>query len=145
MKHFSLLFAVFQLFYLNVINAQAPVFTRDDTLRGSITPERAWWDLTFYNLKVSVDPAEKSLTGSNEIHYRVLKTNTILQVDLQPPLLIERVEQDGQALTFNRVGRNAWHVVLKKEQRPGAQEHITVWYSGKPLVAKHAPWDGGFS
>ena len=22
------------------------VYTRQDTLRGSITPERAWWDLT---------------------------------------------------------------------------------------------------
>ncbi len=145
MKHRSLLFAVFQLFYLNVVTAQAPVFTRDDTLRGSITPERAWWDLTFYNLKVSVNPAAKSLSGSNEIHYRVLKPNTVLQVDLQPPLLIERVEQDGQALTFNRVGRNAWYVTLSKEQRPGAREHITVWYSGKPLAARNAPWDGGFS
>ena len=31
-------------------------FTRQDTLRGSITPQRAWWDLTYYHLDILVDP-----------------------------------------------------------------------------------------
>ena len=30
-------------------------FTRQDTLRGSITPQRAWWDLTYYHLDIIVD------------------------------------------------------------------------------------------
>jgi len=34
-------------------------FTRQDTLRGSITPERAWWNLTFYDLTVEINPSEK--------------------------------------------------------------------------------------
>jgi aminopeptidase N len=122
-----------------------PVFTLDDTLRGSITPERAWWDLTFYNLKVKVDPAEKSISGSNEIRYKVLKTNKLLQIDLQPPLKIERVEQDGQTLAVQQKGTNAYFIALQKEQKPGALESLTVWYSGKPKVALNAPWDGGFS
>jgi hypothetical protein len=29
-------------------------FTRADTLRGSITPERGWWDLNYYHLDVEV-------------------------------------------------------------------------------------------
>ena len=125
--------------------AQTSAFTKDDTLRGSITPERAWWDLKFYNLKVKVDPAGKSISGSNEICYKVLKANRLLQIDLQPPLQIERVEQDGQTLSVNRQGLNAYFIELKKEQTPGAQESLTVWYSGKPRTARHAPWDGGFS
>ena len=29
--------------------------TRQDTLRGSITPEREWWDLTYYHLDIKVE------------------------------------------------------------------------------------------
>lgn len=123
----------------------APTFTLDDTLRGSITPERAWWDLTFYNLKVKVNPTEKSISGSNEIRYKVLKSNKLFQIDLQPPLKIERVEQDGQTLAVQQKGTNAYFIELQKEQKPGAAESLTVWYSGKPKVARNAPWDGGFS
>ena len=30
--------------------------TRQDSLRGSITPEREWWDLTYYHLDIKVNP-----------------------------------------------------------------------------------------
>ncbi len=139
------LLPILLILFSGIILAQTPVFTQDDTLRGSITPERAWWDLTFYNLKVKVDPAQKSISGSNEIRYKVLTSNQLLQIDLQPPMLIERVEQDGQALTVNQKGRNAYFIELQKPQTVGSQQSVTVWYAGKPQVAKHAPWDGGFS
>ena len=38
-------------------------FTRQDTLRGSITPEREWWDLTYYHLDIKVDPDNKFISG----------------------------------------------------------------------------------
>ena len=131
--------------FLPAAFAQAPAFTQDDTLRGSITPERAWWDLTFYNLKIKVDPTQRSISGSNEIRYKVLQPNQLLQIDLQPPMRIERVEQDGQALKVHQQGRNAYFIELQKSQAVGSQQSLTVWYSGKPQIAKHAPWDGGFS
>jgi hypothetical protein len=46
--------------------AQSPAsnFTHDDTLRGSITPERAWWDLRVLQPeRVKVDPDNKSISG----------------------------------------------------------------------------------
>lgn len=125
--------------------AQNQRFTLDDTLRGSITPERAWWDLKFYKLDVRIDPEARSIAGSNEVHYEVLEPRQVLQIDLQPPLKIERVEQDGQTLDVQQAGRNAYFIQLKKTQKPGAREMLTVWYSGKPRTARHAPWDGGFS
>jgi hypothetical protein len=33
--------------------------TRQDTLRGSITPEREWWDLTYYHLDIKVEPSRR--------------------------------------------------------------------------------------
>lgn len=126
-------------------SAQSRVFTREDTLRGSITPQRDWWDLTYYNLKIKVDPAEKSISGSNEIHYTVLSSDKVLQIDLQAPLRLERAEQDGQSLTVTKQGRNAYFIDLIKEQPKGSRQSVTVWYSGIPQAARNAPWDGGFS
>lgn len=124
------------------VQAQRFEFTHDDTLRGTITPERAWWDLAFYHLKVRVQPTDSTLSGSTMIRYRVLKASQIMQVDLQRPLRVLRVEQDGQALKFRQDG-NAYFVTLNKPQKPGQTESVTVQYAGKPRVAKRPPWDGG--
>ncbi|GAA4416172.1 M1 family metallopeptidase [Nibrella viscosa] len=124
------------------VSAQKYQFTRDDTLRGSITPERAWWDLTYYHLQVRVQPTDSTLSGSTTIRYKVLKPNQTLQVDLQRPLRILKAEQDGQALTFRQEG-NAYFVSLKKPQQAGRTESLVVHYAGKPKVAKRPPWDGG--
>src|SRR5690606_12427436 len=119
-------------------------FTHQDTLRGSITPERAWWDLNFYDLSVKVDPVSKSISGKNTIRYKVLDRQQVLQVDLQPPLKIEKITQDGKSLDF-KSDTNAHFVTLRKPQKIGQINEITVYYSGMPKVAVRAPWDGGFS
>ncbi len=133
------------LFFAHFTTAQSLSFTKDDTLRGSITPQRTWWDLTFYHLKIKVNPADKSISGSNEIRYTVLYPSNVLQIDLQPPLRLERAEQDGERLEVTQQGRNAYFIALKKEQPKGSQQRLTVWYSGIPQAARNAPWDGGFS
>lgn len=119
-------------------------FTRQDTLRGSITPERAWWDLTYYHLDIEVKPDDKFISGKNTIQYKVLKPNQILQVDLQAPLKITKVLQDGKELKVKHDG-NAHFVTLKNKQKIGAIHSITVYYEGYPQEAKRAPWDGGLS
>ncbi|HET9054140.1 MAG TPA: M1 family peptidase, partial [Cyclobacteriaceae bacterium] len=117
--------------------------TIDDTLRGAITPERAWWDLNFYHLDVRVKPETKSLEGKVEIRYKVLKSSQVLQVDLQPPLTITSVTQDGSRLKFTKKGHNAYFVTLIKKQQTGNNESITVAYSGVPMEARNPPWQGG--
>ena len=124
--------------------AQQHNFTEQDSLRGSITPERSWWDLNFYNLSVEVKPEEKFISGSNIIRYTVLEEQQRLQVDLQPPLIIEKITQEGENLKWESNG-NAHFVTLKKPQRKGEVNEIKVYYSGHPKEAVRAPWDGGFS
>ncbi|MBO0935935.1 M1 family metallopeptidase [Fibrella sp. HMF5335] len=121
-----------------------PGFTHADTLRGSITPERRWWDLNHYTLSVQINPSDSSIRGSNAIRYRVLAGGQTMQIDLQLPLRITKMEQDGQALTWRNEG-NAHFVQLAKKQQVGQTETITVTYEGKPHVAKMPPWDGGFT
>jgi aminopeptidase N len=119
-------------------------FTRQDTLRGSITPEREWWDLRHYDLKVEVFPDEKFIKGSNTIHYRVLDRNKIMQIDLQLPMTIDSLFQDGKKLKFETEG-NAHFIKLSEKQKEGKDYELTVYFSGKPIEAKNAPWDGGFT
>ena len=123
--------------------AQDAPLTRADTLRGSITPERAWWDVTFYDLHVRINPADSSVRGRTGITYRVIGPAREMQVDLQTPLAVDSVVQDGRRLTYRRDG-NAFFVALTKPQRAGATETVTVHYHGRPRVARRAPWDGGF-
>ena len=119
-------------------------FTRQDTLRGSITPERAWWDLNYYHLDVAVEPSKKYISGKNTIRYKVLSSAQTLQVDLQPPLKIEKVTQNDKELTFTSEG-NAHFIHLKEKQNKGDYNEVVVYYSGHPKEAIRAPWDGGFS
>ena len=63
-------------------------FNRQDTLRGSITKERIWWDLTYYHLDIKIDPENRTIIGSNEISYTVIDTYYEMQIDLQEPLVL---------------------------------------------------------
>ena len=119
-------------------------FTRQDSLRGSITQERVWWDLTYYHLEIKVDPNKKYISGKNTIEYKVLSAYKTMQIDLQAPLKITKVTQDGKELKVIHDG-NAHFVKLIKNQNIGKTETIIVHYQGNPKEAIRAPWDGGFS
>ena len=119
-------------------------FTRQDTLRGSITPQRAWWDLTYYHLDISVDPEKKYLKGSNTVHYKVLKTSKEMQIDLQKPLKITRITQDNKDLDY-RLDGYSYFIKLKKNQKKGQIKSLKIFYEGNPKVAIRPPWDGGIT
>lgn len=126
------------------LNAKAQPFTHQDTLRGSITPERAWWDLTFYDLKVDFDIEHKTIKGSNAITFNVLQASQTMQIDLQEPLKITKVDYHGRAATFNREGNVYW-IHLPNPTGPGIVDQITIYYEGTPVEAKRPPWDGGIT
>lgn len=138
------LFILLTLLCYQITIAQEGRFTRQDSLRGAITPEREWWDVTYYHLDISVDPATKSIQGKNTVHYKVLKSDSILQIDLQPPLRITKVIQNGEALTMDSE-ENAHFITLKNRQEVGTVKSLEVYYEGQPKEAISAPWDGGFT
>ena len=86
----------------------AQSFTRQDTLRGSITPERAWWDLRYYDLAIDVDIDKKFISGTNTIFFKVLSPQAVMQIDLQEPLVITQVEYKGQSLGITSEGNVYW-------------------------------------
>jgi aminopeptidase N len=138
----------FTLFFLllcsGAVSAQTSAFSREDTLRGSITPERVWWDWTSSNLEIRVLP-DSTISGSNTLFYTALQAGQTLQIDLQPPLKVTAMEQDGTPVPFRRISRNVWYADLPAALPKGSRKALTVRYSGKPRIAPNAPWDGGFS
>ncbi|MEZ7514601.1 M1 family metallopeptidase [Flavobacterium frigidarium] len=127
-----------------LLNKSDVVFSRQDSLRGSVTKERAWWDVKNYKLDIKVNPVDSTITGSNTIKYKVIDTYNTMQIDLQNPMEITRIIQDGKALEFTREG-NVFFVKLKEQQLVGALKELTVFYNGKPKVAVNPPWDGGIT
>ena len=118
--------------------------TRQDTLRGSITSERSWWDLTYYHLDIKVQPEKKYISGSNTVGYKVLESKKLMQIDLQEPMKITSITSKGKKLKFFREG-NAYFIKMNKKQKVGEVNYIKINYEGNPKVAVRAPWDGGLS
>ncbi|WP_249066596.1 M1 family metallopeptidase [Halalkalibaculum roseum] len=135
--------------FLFIPNAKAQLlqeqdeFSKADSLRGSITAERAWWDVTFYDLSVNIFPEDSTISGYNHITYRVTDSPKDMQIDLQPPLEVDQIRQDGNNLDFTREG-NAFFVDMPGELKRDSLYTISIYYQGKPKVAENAPWDGGF-
>ena len=123
--------------------AQERAFTRADTLRGSVTPERAWWDVHHYDLDVRVSPSDSTIRGAVTIGYLVTGAKRDMQIDLMTPLEVDSVVQGGRRLEHRRDG-NAFFVRIPGRQERGGRHAVTVFYGGRPRVAERPPWDGGF-
>jgi aminopeptidase N len=126
------------------IHAQTPKFTHQDTLRGSITPERSWWDLIYYHLNISVSPADSTINGTNTVYYRVLTASKTMQIDLQPPMQLSKAVQNGKSLKIVKDG-NAHFIEPADKQEPGSLNSIILTYGGKPKVSVRPPWQGGIT
>src|SRR5690625_2348203 len=101
-KYFLFIWAVSLQYFVEaqdktstLFSHSAKKFTHADTLRGSNTPQRAWWDVIYYDLHVRIQPGDSSISGSNTILYRVKKPPFIdsdggqeMQIDLMTPLQI---------------------------------------------------------
>ena len=142
MAKIKLLFVTLAVLCSIGLTAQEKTFTRQDTLRGSITPERAWWDLTYYHLDMKVNPKTQAINGKNTVQYKVLKSSKTMQIDLQEPMNVSKVEQAGKSLGFSREG-NAFFITLEDNQVVGTVKELTIYYGGEPTVAVNPPWDGG--
>ncbi|MBH2005698.1 MAG: M1 family metallopeptidase [Sphingobacteriia bacterium] len=136
-------------FYLHAQTGTGKKFTKADTLRGSITPERAWWNLLHYSLHIIPDIAQKTLQGSVDVQFRAVKAGRYMQIDLQQPLIIDSVTtplsaKKNKLLSFKR-DSNVAIIDYGKTLITGRQSTIRIYYHGTPREAIRPPWDGGVS
>ena len=131
-------------------------FTHADTLRGTITPERAWWDVLRYDINVKPDYINKSIEGITTITYKAIKfDNYKMQIDLQEPLIIDSIfsfTNFEQATTQTKIAKNdivkdgnAYFISFKTYfPQTKFNNRLKIYYHGKPREAVRPPWDGGW-
>jgi aminopeptidase N len=152
MKNLMLKLSMFSVCILASISLKAqnqPIvkkYTRADTLRGTLTKERTWWDVQRYEISFAPDYMNKSIAGSNEIAYKVVKPNNgsvKMQIDLQEPLVIDSVLYNGKSKLKFAKNESVWLITVPA-QKMAALNRVKIFYQGKVHQAKRAPWDGGF-
>ncbi|WP_099365315.1 M1 family metallopeptidase [Sphingobacterium sp. 1.A.4] len=119
------------------------IYTKADSLRGELTPLRTCYDIQYYHLDIKVDIDNKFISGSNEFQFKVVDRFNKLQFDLFDNLSVDKVVYKGKELPFTRE-YNAVFVTFPNYLEKGTEDSFTVFYSGNPIQATRAPWDGGF-
>jgi aminopeptidase N len=137
-----LVLALVALFLAFSLAAQDKPVTRQESLRGTITPEREWWDVLHYDLHVQFLPDTRSIRGSNEIAFKTLKSGRKMQIDLQVPLNITKVMHGAESLPFEREGNVYW-ISFNGDLPAGVEDKIEIAYEGHPHESRLPPWDGG--
>jgi aminopeptidase N len=142
------IFSIFCFTFISSVLAQqpyVPTFTRADTLRGALRPERTCYKLNYEHLDVRIDPEKKFLTGVNHIRFNVDSSFDRMQIDLFQNMEIDSIVLDGKTPTKYMREFNAVFVQLPQKLEKGTLHEIGFWYSGFPQIAKRPPWDGGFT
>ncbi len=134
---------VLSMFVLVCGYSQAQEFTLADTLRGTLSPVRSCFDVTYYDLQIDLEIETKTLTGVNHIHFTNTTDYSRFQIDLFKNMRIDNILYNGQNLKFERV-HDAVFVSFPETMKKGDKGMISVHYAGTPIAAKNAPWDGGF-
>ena len=140
-----ILFIASALFISEIIFSQSKQLTKEDTLIGSNTSNRAWWDVTHYNVLVKPDFINKSILGNTIITYNVIADSLpfLMQIDLQNPLQVDSVFVDKVKFINYKKDNNRWMMNLIAQQK-NTEHTIQLFYHGKPKLAVNPPWDGGF-
>ncbi|MBX2876495.1 MAG: M1 family metallopeptidase [Saprospiraceae bacterium] len=120
----------------------AETFTRADTLRGMLRPERTCYDVHYYDLEVDVFPAKQSIKGKVEIHFRAVTAFDRLQIDLFDNMKLSAVSFEGENLKFVRIDHAVF--IQFPPQPKGKEAFFTAFFEGQPIAAENPPWDGGF-
>ncbi|WP_417356199.1 M1 family metallopeptidase [Gallaecimonas pentaromativorans] len=113
---------------------------------GLMPPSQQSLHFTKAELHFKVEPQQQAIEGEAKLTFSAKAPLQTLSVDLDPSFAINAITFNGQMLAAS-----AWHnpegrlfITLPKEVAKGARFTLGIHYAGKPHVAKHAPWDGGF-
>ena len=119
--------------------------TKIDTLKGSNTEFRNFWDVKKYDIVLEPNFEAKSIKGSNKISLTIEKDilNPVFQIDLQSPMKADKITASFP-IVDKKVDGDFIFISTKKKFKKGEKYTIDIDYSGNPVIAKHAPWDGGW-
>lgn len=128
---------------LNLVLSAQEKFTRKDSLQGGLPVERTCFDVLRYDLNLKINPQEKAIVGYNDITFKAIAPTSKIQLDLFSTLTIDSIMWDSKKLNYKRE-YNAVFVEFQEPLTLNTKHKLRCYYKGKPIIAKKAPWDGGF-
>lgn len=135
------------LFYLP-LSAQRDLGHRPTDSGGPLMPEQAGYDVTFYDLAMTIHPDEQSIEGELTVDATILHPLEWFVLDLDMAFTVSAVEmienKNASAMRFQHRDGQIWGH-LRPSKQPGERVSVRVSYAGKPKVAPAPPWVGGFS
>jgi aminopeptidase N len=120
-----------------------PTFTLKDSLRGQLNHYRSCYDVHFYNLNVDINTETKEISGLVDIHFSTVNSFDTLQLDLYENISLDSIICENHKLNFYRK-YNAVFVLMGRNVKDSENIKMTAFYHGKPQIANHPPWEGGF-
>jgi aminopeptidase N len=113
-----------------------------DILLGELDEDRAAYDVTSYNLDLTLNPDKKEISGEVIIAFNALKEEKSVRFDLAKNLKIYSIKYAGKIVEFSRF-KQVVYAHLPHPLEIDKNYSITVSYGGRPTVAKKPPWRGG--
>ena len=133
---------IYFLLISNYISAQE--FTRKDSLQGGFSFERMCFDVQRYDLNITINPDERSIVGYNDITFKTIKETKTIQLDLFENMQVDSIVYEHKKLEYKREFGAVFITFENKLLTDSSEKKLRFYYSGNPIVAKNAPWDGGF-
>ena len=143
MKFKNIFITVF--IFIGIISAQTPI----NNSGGPLMPEQAAYNVKFYDIGIVVNPADSMIIGDVSVNAEVLSPLEWFVVDLDTVYKIISIEEkyfDGKnvPIKFEREVGKIW-IHLNEKKETNERVAVRIKYSGKPRIAPHPPWDGGFT
>lgn len=108
---------------------------------GPLKPEQANMDIRHYTVSLEVDPNTQSYGGFTEIKLGLTASSQDMIFDLSSNFTVSALTVDGKKTPFSH--ENGLIRVKAASPLPSGIHNVKITFSGKPLVAIRAPWDGG--
>lgn len=121
-----------------------PITTSDytKTSGGQLKVEHAAVEVEHVDLALTVYPDKQSIAGSAKLTLKVLNDTDTVKLDLDRVFAVTKVEVNGKAVKSENP-EGALTIALDAPLKQGETAKVFIEYSGKPMIAKNAPWKGG--
>ena len=143
MKHLVLLLCLLAMPLHGQLLTENTEFDRGDTLRGTLGPDRTWFNVHYYELHLAVDPENRTIQGYNDVYFEVLESHPTMQLDLFADIMrVDSITMNGKTLDYKREYNAV--MINTGSLKKGSKHKLRFAYHGTPIAAENPPWDGGF-
>ena len=97
-------------------------------------------DVNYYEINLAIEPGDSSIRGEVYCQYTLLDHTDSVIFHLFPELILDSVKTKDRTVRAEHVEKE---IIVFEGGKKGEQKSLVFFYHGKPIVAKHAPWDGG--